>query len=353
MCIHLTDISLVGELQSFRVLSLRSSGIHEFPFSLNMLRLLDLLNTIYLKKVQGCLMAPACLEEIYLLNSFSSWDFGFLSIIYHRSIHRLYIHIHNVEYLSQELPYSDFPPQCHPYSFTGTRLKEFRITVGSPTYFDKTYQTNMQITTSKPISTWVKELMQRTENLSLFSCDLDHSCNIRGIVGDSLLTCQNLRKLRISICHAFKDLFSMTLAALGLQKLEILEIVNCHGMKQIVAMAEGEEQVVDMKGLFPNLRSLSMENLPNLTSFCQDGVLLDWPSLQCITIKLCPRLKRLPLGIHSAAKLEMIEGKNEWFQGLECKEERVMSRLQPLHNEYESTDLHNPSEASTSLVSYL
>ncbi|XP_077231196.1 putative disease resistance protein At1g61300 [Tasmannia lanceolata] len=290
------------KLPNLKVLSLRSSGIRELPPGLigfGTVNILDLSNTISLQKVSGYLENIHALQELYMINSFSGWEFPFLLFMFSK-LTRLY-HIENVEYLSHEFS----------SSLTEINLIEFCITVGSPAYFDSTYQTNMQITTSKPISTWVKELMQRTENLSLFSCHLDHMCNIRGIVGDSLLIFQNLRKLRVQLCHGFKDLFSITLAAQGLQQLEILEIIDCHGMKQIVAMAEGEEQVVDKKGWFPNLMYLSIENMLNLTSFCQDGVLLDWPSLICITIKLCLRLKRLPLGIQSALKLDMIGGENE------------------------------------------
>ncbi|XP_077231342.1 disease resistance protein At4g27190-like [Tasmannia lanceolata] len=344
MCIHLTDVSLVGKLQNLRVLSLRSSGIREFRLDLSRLKLLDLSNTIYLKKVHEHFVTPFYLEELYMVNSFSGWEFGALRIIRHYSIRRLYIHIDNVEFLSREFL---VPGKI------GAKLKEFRITVGSPAYFDKTYQTNMQITTSKPISTWVKELIQRTENLSLFSCHLDHMWNLRGIVGDSLLIFENLRKLRVAICLGFEDLFSVTLAAQGLRQLEILEIVNCHGMKQIVALAEGKEQVMDKKGLLPKLRSLSIENVPYLTSFCQDGVLLDCPSLLSITVKLCPRLKRLPLGLQSAPKLETIEGEKAWFQGLEWEDVGVVSRLQILYKERKSTQLHNPSKASTSSAGYL
>ncbi|XP_077231288.1 disease resistance protein At4g27190-like isoform X2 [Tasmannia lanceolata] len=132
---------------------------------------------------------------------------------------------------------------------------------------------------------------RRMPNLHVLNLSYTHISSLP----PSLVRLKNLQTLRLDMCIHLTDVSLIrelpNLKVLSprssgirelpfeLHTLKLLDLLNTIYLKKIVAMAEGEEQVVDKKGSLFKLRSLSIENLPNLTSFCQDGVLLDWPSL--------------------------------------------------------------------------
>ncbi|XP_062021392.1 probable disease resistance protein At4g27220 [Rosa rugosa] len=76
---------------------------------------------------------------------------------------------------------------------------------------------------------------------------------------------QNLTLLKIWDCQSLRTLLSLSIAR-GLVKLQRLEIENCEEIEEIVAAAEGDEETED-DNIFPQLRYLSLDNLPNLRSF--------------------------------------------------------------------------------------
>ncbi|KAA8539126.1 hypothetical protein F0562_025818 [Nyssa sinensis] len=80
---------------------------------------------------------------------------------------------------------------------------------------------------------------------------------------------QNLKLLKISKCNGLRNLFPRS-ASEGLIRLQELEIDSCEIMKDIVANESGEEEkeATDVI-VFPQLRTLTLKNLPELVSFYQ------------------------------------------------------------------------------------
>ncbi|XP_077214013.1 putative disease resistance protein At4g27220 [Tasmannia lanceolata] len=157
------------------------------------------------------------------------------------------------------------------------------------------------------------------------------------------LTFQNLRRITIENCPRLKDVFSWNMAR-GLQQLEYLSVFDCEEIEVIIS---GEELgVVDKETLLPRLETIKLFHLPKLTSLCchlnrgggGSHVFLDFPSLISIRVYACPNLNRFPVRPHNAPKLEMIQGEEAWFQGLEWEDEGDMSRLQPLFHPFQESD---------------
>ncbi|KAF2294858.1 hypothetical protein GH714_024559 [Hevea brasiliensis] len=76
----------------------------------------------------------------------------------------------------------------------------------------------------------------------------------------------NLRKLKVGNCNALRSLFSFSMFK-GLGKLEVVDMSSCEIMEEI-AVEEGED---DEEINLTQIRSLTLDNLPQLTSFCSQG----------------------------------------------------------------------------------
>lgn len=141
---------------------------------------------------------------------------------------------------------------------------------------------------------------------------------------------QNLQKLSIHECHGFKSLFSSSLAR-DLACLNDLIVQSCHGMEVIITKEEG---VADT-GVLPQLKSLRLVDLPKLTSFYEEVSILDFHSLEFISLWSCPDLKWVPFGPQSAPNLkEVISEKWTELEELEWSDESVKSHFRSLFKEW-------------------
>ncbi|MFS8006190.1 hypothetical protein Hanom_Chr14g01246321 [Helianthus anomalus] len=110
----------------------------------------------------------------------------------------------------------------------------------------------------------------------------------------------NLKKLVIKSCNLLKHVF--TFSTLGsLKQLEELMINKCKAM-EVIVKKENEEQrnVVD----FPRLKSLELEDLPNLNGFFLGMNDFKWPLLEKVMIRNCPKMTVFTSGQSTAKKLE-------------------------------------------------
>ncbi|XP_077214023.1 uncharacterized protein LOC143848848 [Tasmannia lanceolata] len=168
------------------------------------------------------------------------------------------------------------------------------------------------------------------------------SCIWKGVIPPPL-TFQNLRRINIETCPRLKDVFSWNIAR-GLQQLEYLSVYECEEIEVIISGEEEEQElgVVDKESLLPRLETIYLRELPKLRSVCchlnrggGSHVFLDFPSLISIWVSYCPNVKRFPVRPHNAPNLEMIQGEEAWFEGLEWEDEGDMSRLIPLFDPYQ------------------
>ena len=77
-----------------------------------------------------------------------------------------------------------------------------------------------------------------------------------------------LRKVEVEDCDRLKFLFSLSVAR-GLSRLEETKVTRCKSMVEMVSQGRKEikEDAVNVP-LFPELRSLTLEDLPKLSNFC-------------------------------------------------------------------------------------
>ncbi|CAL5345776.1 unnamed protein product [Camellia sinensis] len=108
---------------------------------------------------------------------------------------------------------------------------------------------------------------------------------------------RNLRKMDVISCGKLKYVFQPSIAQ-ALHQLEVLWVVNCEEMEEIVAAKQNEgqqeeEERVDYKMVFKSLKQLYLADLPNLSGFCTGGddFPFEWPSLEILIERKCPKMK--------------------------------------------------------------
>ncbi|XP_058071057.1 uncharacterized protein LOC131220104 [Magnolia sinica] len=234
-CPQLKDVTLIGGLKNLEILCLQETGICELTEKmgeLHNLKLLDLMETDSLEMIAPNVISRMTqLEELRMGISFSKWevmgngDARQASLAEVASLSRLtvlYIHVENVECLSQNIP--------GPWK----NLKKFRICVGRD-YTDSKAARSIKIENSPcPNAKWVEVLFNRTNELELVHC---------------------------------KGLYNLMMShELSFNSLKILLIKECGEMEHLLSVEEGEEPP---RNVFEHLNKLSLEELMNLKTFCR------------------------------------------------------------------------------------
>lgn len=109
--------------------------------------------------------------------------------------------------------------------------------------------------------------------------------------------------LEISKCHGLINLMTPRMANCLLQ-LTKLSITDCESLSEIIGHT-GEE-VKDMI-LFNKLKHLGLYSLPSLASFCLGNYTFEFPSLEEVIIRGCPRMRIFSEGVLSTPKLLKIQ----------------------------------------------
>ncbi|XP_075673464.1 uncharacterized protein LOC142642908 isoform X1 [Castanea sativa] len=104
---------------------------------------------------------------------------------------------------------------------------------------------------------------------------------------ETILTFQNLLKVKVSGCKTLKSLFPVSVAK-SLEHLESLCINDCGLLEEIVALEEGLETMT--KFVFPQITSLTLQSLPELKCFYPGKHTSEWPSLKSLTIFECDKV---------------------------------------------------------------
>ncbi|XP_058106082.1 disease resistance protein At4g27190-like isoform X2 [Magnolia sinica] len=139
---------------------------------------------------------------------------------------------------------------------------------------------------------------------------------------------QNLRRIFVFKCERLSSLFSSSMVE-QLHQLEELTISECFQMKEIV---EGDELPHNS---FPKLSILELDHLPELESICSQR--FTFISLEEMKVISCPKLKKLPLFRSSIHEIKVkIEGKREWWEGLEWEDENARSLCSTIYKEASS-----------------
>ncbi|XP_048321228.2 disease resistance protein At4g27190 isoform X2 [Ziziphus jujuba] len=104
---------------------------------------------------------------------------------------------------------------------------------------------------------------------------------------------QNLKTLSLHFCPSLRYLFTASIAKL-LVMLKGLKVTYCKSMEEVVAKTEEEINNVNAEFYvvsFPNLVSIELNSLNNLYYLCQHPYAFEFPSLETLQIKKCPKLQ--------------------------------------------------------------
>ncbi|XP_044462368.1 uncharacterized protein LOC123193436 isoform X2 [Mangifera indica] len=134
-----------------------------------------------------------------------------------------------------------------------------------------------------------------------------------------ILGLKKLKSLKINNCNNLRYIFTHSIL-LCLVQLQEIEAKNCALIKEVIKK-EGEKDRVSDKIVIPRLNSVTLELLPNLTSFYSGSSILECPPLKTIIIKDCQKVQMKEFSIHlSSFFTEKVElptlGSSSCFQNL-------------------------------------
>ncbi|XP_038902150.1 disease resistance protein At4g27190-like [Benincasa hispida] len=145
---------------------------------------------------------------------------------------------------------------------------------------------------------WKENTKMTTSFDSLESIEVERCENLKYLLPSSI-TFLNLNELHVKECNGMMNLFSSTVAK-NLVNLRSIEVSYCEGMSCIVeAKEENDESVI-----FKKLGKLEFDCLPRLDSFYSGKCMLEFPSLESLVIKRCPKMKTFSLGVIMTPELQ-------------------------------------------------
>ena len=113
----------------------------------------------------------------------------------------------------------------------------------------------------------------------------------------------SLTSIEVYNCDSLKYLLPPSVAKL-LVELQSIQIKVCDAIRNIV-QRDGEKEPADIM-VFPKVTSFTLEDLPNLVSFCIDAYSFGWPSMKKISLGKCPKLKTFGSESQRPKKLKKI-----------------------------------------------
>ncbi|KAJ9682458.1 hypothetical protein PVL29_018388 [Vitis rotundifolia] len=319
---NLGDIVVIAELKKLEILSLFESDIEQLPreiAQLTHLRLLDLNGSSKLKVIPpGVISSLFRLEDLCMENSFTQWEGEGKSNACLAELK----HLSHLTSLEIQIPDAKLLPK----DIVFDNLERYRISVGDVWIWKENYKTNRtlklnEFDTSLHLVDGISKLLKRTEDLHLRELcgginglsklnregflklkhlNVESSPEIQYIVNSMDLTSSHgafpvmetlslnqlinlqevchgqfparsfgcLRKVEVEDCYGLKFLFSLSVAR-GLSRLEEIKVTRCKSMVEMVSQGRKEikEDAVNVP-LFPELRSLTLQDLPKLSNFC-------------------------------------------------------------------------------------
>ncbi|KAF2294538.1 hypothetical protein GH714_012357 [Hevea brasiliensis] len=124
-----------------------------------------------------------------------------------------------------------------------------------------------------------------------------------------ILSFKNLKLLQVQNCSSLTNIFTLSMAS-GLVNLQHMELKRCCLVEHIITK-EAEEEIAKDKIMFPSMKSISLEFLPNLSSFYSARDFLKCPSLKRIDMVGCPNMELLASKFCEEQDLSMIAEGNE------------------------------------------
>ncbi|KAJ9682445.1 hypothetical protein PVL29_018375 [Vitis rotundifolia] len=319
----LGDIGIIAELKKLEILSLMDSDIEQLPreiAQLTHLRLFDLKGSDKLKVIPPNVISSLFrLEDLRMENSFTQWEGEGKSNACLAELK----HLSHLTSLDIQIP----DAQLLPKDLVFDNLVRYRIFVGDVWSWDEIFEANSTLKlnkfdTSLHLVDGISKLLKRTEDLRLRELcggtnvlsklngegflklkhlNVESSPEIQYIMNSMDLTSSHgafpvmetlslnqlinlqevchgqfpagsfgcLRKVQVEDCDGLKFLFSLSVAR-GLSQLVEIKVTRCKSMVEMVVSQERKEIKEDAVNvpLFPELRYLTLEDLPKLSNFC-------------------------------------------------------------------------------------
>ncbi|OMO62361.1 disease resistance protein, partial [Corchorus capsularis] len=119
-------------------------------------------------------------------------------------------------------------------------------------------------------------------------------CSALKILVPSPVSLTNLTTLEIVECHGFLNLITPSTAK-SMAQLQTLKITHCNLISEIVAPSGGGG--VEEYGIisFLKLKYIGLQFLPSLTSFCSGPYTFDFPALDKLIVRGCPKLEKFSM----------------------------------------------------------
>ncbi|XP_031247968.1 uncharacterized protein LOC116105696 [Pistacia vera] len=133
----------------------------------------------------------------------------------------------------------------------------------------------------------LKEVFDMEEQLDYVAAKRSHH---------EILDFKNLRSLKVDNCNNLRYIFTASLVS-SLVQLEQIEIKSCALVEEVITK-KGEKDAGIDKIKIPLLKSISLESLPNLTSFYSGSNILECPPLKNIIIKDCQNIHLKDFSLH-------------------------------------------------------
>ncbi|GKV46186.1 hypothetical protein SLEP1_g53191 [Rubroshorea leprosula] len=185
--------------------------------------------------------------------------------------------------------------------------------------------------------------MNNLEQLSLLELDsLQDLVKVEKTTASPALTISpsifsNLKHLTVWCCSRIKKLFPCELLqSQGLQNLELIKVISCDMMEEIIGW-EDEEEGNETVFTLPKLRRLHLESLPELKRIFPERGKMVCDSLNSIVVCDCLKVKRIPLclvhneqPIGHPALQEIKVYPEGWWESLEWDNPNAKNILLPL-----------------------
>ncbi|KAL4376445.1 hypothetical protein GQ457_02G035290 [Hibiscus cannabinus] len=127
----------------------------------------------------------------------------------------------------------------------------------------------------------------------------------------SSVSFKHLTTLEVSQCHGFRNLVTFTTAK-SMVQLTRMTVTDCEMLEEIIASTTDE---VTDDIFFSQLKSLELDCLPTLSRFCSGKCTLEFPSLEQVIIRQCPKIKFFTKGNLSTPMLHGLHSTEDEYVG--------------------------------------
>ena len=169
--------------------------------------------------------------------------------------------------------------------------------------------------------------------LNLATLEISECDKLEKLVPSSV-SLENLVTLEVSKCNELIHLMTLSTAE-SLVKLNRMNVIDCKMLQQIILQV-GEEVKKDCI-VFSQFKYLGLHCLPCLTSFCLGNFTLEFPCLEQVIVRECPKMKIFSQGVLHTPKLQRLHLREKYDEGL--WEGSLNSTIQKLFEEMVCTDL--------------